>query len=76
MSNPESLKHLCLNDQGTPKTQNECRAAIINFLILEEMMDMDAAEDLAEQTLRESGYWPEEKNDTNGDGSPRTPSGE
>lgn len=66
MSNPESLKHLCLDEQGAPKSKNECRAAIINHLILEEMMDLDAAEELAETTLREAGYWPEKTEEEGG----------
>lgn len=39
----------------------QCRAAIINHLILNDMIDIDEAEDTADKALRESGLWPEEK---------------
>lgn len=61
MADPQTLHQLCLDEQGSPKPKNECRAAIINHLILDEMMDIDEAEDLAEKTLRGTGFWPEEK---------------
>ncbi|MCI0479230.1 hypothetical protein L0Y59_01670 [Candidatus Uhrbacteria bacterium] len=59
MADPNVLRGLCLDETGAPKPKNDCRVAIINFLILEEMMDIDDAEDLAEKTLRETGFWPE-----------------
>jgi hypothetical protein len=61
MADPKVLHDLCLNELGQPKTKPECRAAIINHLILGEMMDIDEAEDLAEKTLRDTGFWPEPK---------------
>ena len=61
MADPQTLHQLCVDEKGAPKPKNECRAAIINHLILDEMMDIDEAEDLAEKTLRETGFWPEEK---------------
>lgn len=57
MADPQHLRALCLDEAGSPKPKNECRAAIINHLILEEMMDIDEAEDFAERTLRETGFW-------------------
>jgi hypothetical protein len=60
MPDMEKLKSLCLNDAGQPKTKNECRSAIINHLILEEMIDVMEAEDITEQTLRELNLWPDE----------------
>lgn len=61
MADTPTLHQLCLDEKGSLKPKPECRAAIINHLILEETMDIDAAEDLADKTLRESGFWPEEK---------------
>jgi hypothetical protein len=57
MADSQQLRALCLDEVGSPKPKNECRAAIINHLILEELMDIDEAEDLAERTLRETGFW-------------------
>ena len=55
---PQALRHLCFNEAGTAKPKDECRASIINHLILEIGMGVDEAEDLADKTLRESGLWP------------------
>ena len=63
MADPTTLRNLCLDERGGVKPKPECRAAIINHLILEEMVDIDEAEDLADKTLRETGFWPEEKID-------------
>lgn len=60
MADTQQLHALCLDEHGSPKPKNECRAAIINHLILDEMMDIDEAEDLAEKTLRETGFWNDE----------------
>lgn len=57
MADSETLLALCRNDNGELKTKDECRAAMINFMILEEMMDPDEAEDVADKTIRESGMW-------------------
>lgn len=59
MVDADFLRGLCLDETGAPKPKNDCRAAIINHLIIGEMMDIDDAEDLAENTLRETGFWPE-----------------
>ena len=58
MDPKEKLHQLCYDESGTLKKQNECRAAMINHLILEDGMDIDAAEDLADKTLKESGFFP------------------
>ncbi len=59
MDHKESLIPLCYNDVGSLKPKNECRASMINHLILEIGMGVDEAEDAADKTLRESGFWPE-----------------
>lgn len=61
MQDAETLRKLCYDEKGSVKSKPECRASIINHLILEEMIDIDEAEDLAEKTLRESNLWPEEQ---------------
>lgn len=63
METKEILLKLCYDEQGTLKPQNECRAVMINQLILEDGMGVDAAEDLADKTLRETGFWPAPKFD-------------
>ncbi len=57
MATAEELLALCRDEGGGLKTVNEARAAMINHLILEEMVDIDDAEDLADKTIRESGLW-------------------
>ena len=63
MANPETLKQLCYDEKGSVRPKPECRAALINHLILDESMDIDDAEDLAEKTLQEVNLWEEEKKD-------------
>lgn len=63
MANPETLKKLCYDEKGEVKPKSECRAVLINHLILEEMMDIDEAEDLAEKTLQSVNLWVEESKD-------------
>lgn len=58
MDTKEKLHSLCYDDGGNLKKENECRAAMINHLILEDGLDIDAAEDVADKTMRESGFWP------------------
>lgn len=55
---PERFKPLCFADNGSLKPKEECRASLINHLILDEGMGVDEAEDLADKSLRESGLWP------------------
>ena len=61
MATQEALRQLCLDEKGQPKEKNECRAVIINHLILDGGLDIDEAEELAENTLRESHFWDETK---------------
>ena len=53
------MKGLCYDDRGGLKTKGECRAAIINHLILEESVDIDEAEDVADKTMRDLNLWPD-----------------
>lgn len=70
MATPEQLHLLCYKEDGTTlKAKNECRAAMINMLILDEMMDIDAAEDLADKTLRDLDLWGDPKPDWLNDAS-------
>ncbi|MFA5130056.1 MAG: hypothetical protein WC477_04020 [Patescibacteria group bacterium] len=64
-SDIQTLRGLCLDGEGNPKSKTECRATLINHLILEEMIDVDEAEDLTETTLNELGLWPEESQQVN-----------
>ncbi|OGL73172.1 hypothetical protein A3E39_01555 [Candidatus Uhrbacteria bacterium RIFCSPHIGHO2_12_FULL_60_25] len=68
MASPEELKALCFDDRGGLKTKPECRSALINHLILDEMMDVMEAEDVTEKTLRDLNLWPVEEKPK--DGSP------
>ncbi len=56
-ANPDVLKALCYAEDGTVKPRTACRSELIDHLILEEMMDVDEAEDLADVTLTELGLW-------------------
>lgn len=58
MEPTKTLHTLCYDETGKLKQQPECRSAMINYLILQDGMDIDAAEDLADKTIRESGFWP------------------
>jgi len=59
MPEQEMLKKLCFNEKGETKTKQESRAAMINYLILEDTLDIDEAEDLAEKTLNDLDLWPD-----------------
>ncbi len=59
MINKEELRALCFNQDGSVKKKAECRAEIINKLILDEMMDIDDAENLIDKSLREFNLWNE-----------------
>lgn len=50
---------MCFNEDGSVKPKAECRADMINHLILEEMMDIDKAEDLIDESLLEFNLWGE-----------------
>ncbi len=58
MPEQEKLKGLCYDERGEIKTKPECRAAMINYLIIDDSLDIDAAEDLADKTLRDLDLWP------------------
>jgi hypothetical protein len=60
MANPEVLKALCYDDSGNVKPRPECRSTLINHLILEDMLDVDEAEDVVDKTLNELALWPED----------------
>lgn len=62
-ANPDVLKALCYADNGTVKPRTECRTDLINHLILEEMVDVDEAEDLADATMTELGLWESPESD-------------
>lgn len=47
---------LCRDERGELKAKDECRASMINHLILEEGRDIDEAEGIADKVLRE--LWP------------------
>jgi len=64
MPEQEILKGLCYDERGEIRTKPECRAAMINYLILEDTLDIDEAEDLAEKTLKDLDLWPEQLEDT------------
>lgn len=55
---PDAFKPFCIDERGTLKPKEECRATLINHLILDDGMGVDEAEDLADKSLRESGLWP------------------
>lgn len=61
MPNPEVLKALCYDDAGGVKPRPECRSTLINHLILEDSLDVDEAEDVADKTLNELNLWPAEE---------------
>ncbi|MFA6429436.1 MAG: hypothetical protein WCV84_02965 [Patescibacteria group bacterium] len=56
---PQVLEKLCYNEQGILKTKSECRASLINKLILDDMIDIDEAENHVDKFLREKNYWNE-----------------
>ncbi len=58
MDTKEKLIGLCKDEKDVLRPKNECRALMINHLILEDGLDIDAAEDTADKTLNESGFWP------------------
>ena len=58
MDTKETLINICHDEKKTLRPKNECRSLMINHLILEDGMGVDEAEDLADKTLNESGFWP------------------
>ncbi len=57
METKDILLKLCHDEKGILKPKNECRAVMINHLILEDGLDIDTAENLADHTLNDSGFW-------------------
>lgn len=56
----ESLvKQHCYTETGALKPKAECRALLINHLILEDMLDIDDAENRTDKTLRTLNLWNE-----------------
>ena len=62
----EELKNLCYDEKGDVKSKMECRASMINYLIIDESLDIDDAEDLADKTLKELNLWPDPVEDEAG----------
>jgi hypothetical protein len=61
MISKEDLRKMCYDEVGSIKPKADCRAVMINHLILEEMMDIDEAESLIDKSLREFDLWGEPK---------------
>lgn len=61
----EALRAVCLDDTGNPKEKNDCRATLINHLILDESLDVDEAEEKTEEILTKLGLWPDEEVEEN-----------
>ena len=59
MPNKDALQKLCYDEVGALKPKDQCRAAMINTLILDEMLDIDEAEDYIDKLLRELHLWGE-----------------
>ncbi len=50
---------ICENESGGIRPKPECRALMINKLILDDLMDIDEAELLVDKSLREWNLWNE-----------------
>jgi hypothetical protein len=61
MIDKELLRKMCYNEDGSVKPKAECRAEMINKLILDEkvMLDIDDAENMIDKALREFNLWNE-----------------
>ena len=57
MATIEALKALCYDDRGGLKPRPECRTVLINHLILDELIDVMDAEDVADNALNELNLW-------------------
>ena len=57
----ENLREMCFNPDGSVKPKAECRAEMINLLILDpnENIDIDEAENFIDKSLREFNLWNE-----------------
>jgi len=59
MATKEQLYKMWFNEDGSVKPKAECRAEMINSLILDEVMDIDEAENLIDKSLLEFNLWGE-----------------
>ncbi len=59
MITKDELRAMCFTPEGVIRPKPEVRAEMINKLILDEMMDIDEAEDLIDKSLREFNLWGE-----------------
>lgn len=50
---------MCYTETGAVKPKPECRAEMINRLILDELEDIDEAENFVDASLREFNLWGE-----------------
>ena len=56
---PEGLIEKLCYDEGVLKPKPDCRAALIDYCILEDDFDIDEAEDATDKALRERNLWNE-----------------
>ncbi len=59
MITKEQMLAFCYNENGSLKPKPECRAGLINMLILEDGLGVDEAEDFVDKCLREWNLWGE-----------------
>lgn len=59
MITKDELRALCFNPDGSVRPKAEVRAETINRLILDEMMDIDEAENFIDKSLLEFNLWGE-----------------
>jgi hypothetical protein len=57
MITKEQMLAFCYNENGSLKPKPECRAGLINMLILEDGLGVDEAEDFVDKCLREWNLW-------------------
>lgn len=58
METQQKLREVCYDEKGLLKPMDQCRASMINHLILEDGLGVDDAEDTADKFIRECGLWP------------------
>lgn len=66
MADINAIRLLCHDHAGQLKTKDDCRAVVINHFILEEMLDVDEAEEHTDRILNELGLWSEENRQEGG----------
>lgn len=59
MITKDDLRAMCFGPGGAVRPKAEVRAEMINRLILDEMMDIDEAEEWIDKSLREFNLWGE-----------------